>query len=177
MMNAQKKPLQRGGKKRIGLWCRRGLLAALALAAGILIWERLPEQPAQPAPSPTPARSETPAPVAADERSAREAAYDKDMAALKELMANEALGEDVRTQAAERLNQMVADHQTELGLEEALVRAGFGPCMALVQNGALTIALPAGEIDAAQSAAVLSLCAAHTDIAVENIRIMTLKAR
>jgi len=174
-MNAQKKPPQRGGEKRIGKWCRRGLLAALVLAAGALLWEGLPKRAEAPAPSPTPMRSASPAPPQAEERTAREAAYDKDMAALKELMANEALGEDVRSQAAERVSQMAADHQTELGIEEALTQAGFAPCMALMQNGALTIVL--GEIDAAQSAAVLSLCAAHTDIAVENIRIMTFKAR
>lgn len=172
-MNTQKKPPQTGGRKRIGVWCRRGLLAALALAAGTLMWKKLPARPPAPAPSPTPAHSAAPAP--SDERTAREAAYDKDMAALKELMENEALSADVRSQAAERLSQMVADHQTELGLEEALAQAGFAPCMALMQNGALTIVLSAGEIDGARSAAILSLCAAHTDIAVENIRIMTLK--
>ena len=176
-MNAQKKPPQRGGRKRIGVWCRRGLLAALALAAGTLIWMKLPDRPAAPAPSPTPAHSAAPAPAPLDERTAREAAYDKEMAALKELMENEALSADVRSQAAGRLNQMVADHQTELGLEEALAQAGFAPCMALMQNGALTIVLSTGEIDGARSAAILSLCAAHTDIAVENIRIMTLKGQ
>ena len=42
----------------------------------------------------------------------------------------------------------------------------------LLQNGALTVIVASSDMTAEASAAILSLCAAHTDIGVENIRIM-----
>lgn len=65
-----------------------------------------------------------------------------------------------------------ADHQSELGLEEALNQAGYSSCAVLLQNGALTVIVASSDMTAEASAAILSLCTAHTDIGVENIRIM-----
>ena len=70
------------------------------------------------------------------------------------------------------LDQLVADHQSELGLEEALNQAGYSSCAVLLQNGALTVIVASSDMTAEASAAILSLCTAHTDIGVENIRIM-----
>ena len=42
----------------------------------------------------------------------------------------------------------------------------------LLQNGALTVIVASSDMTAEASAAILSLCTAHTDIGVENIRIM-----
>ena len=70
----------------------------------------------------------------------------------------------------------MADHQSELGLEETLNQAGYSPCVVLLQNGALTVIVASSDMTAETSAAILSLCAAHTDIGVENIRIMAREA-
>ncbi|MDD3336501.1 MAG: SpoIIIAH-like family protein [Eubacteriales bacterium] len=156
-------------------WARIGLLLALLVAAGILLWQNMPTtQEAQLAPtatqeSITPQATATPAPG----RTVREAAYDKDVAALEKLIAEEKTEESVRNQAAEQLGRLIENHQIELGVEEALTKAGFDPCMVLVQNDAMTVAVGAQELTAAQSGAILSVCAAHSNIALENIRIMT----
>ena len=42
----------------------------------------------------------------------------------------------------------------------------------LLQNGALTVIVASSDMTAEASAAILSLCTAHTDIGVQNIRIM-----
>jgi len=71
------------------------------------------------------------------------------------------------------MERMIGDHQSELAVEEALHQAGFAPALVLVQNGALTVMLSAASPDAETSASILNLCVSHTDIAAENIRIMT----
>ena len=177
-MNAKKTPPEGRTKKRTATWLRRGLLAALIAAAAALAWLRLPAltpsdvPPDAPEPSVSLSASQTPAPAAAQERTAREAAYDKDVEALTALLDSGAADEETRAQAAERLDRLVADHQSELGLEEALNRAGYSPCVVLLQNGALTVIVASADMTAEASAAILSLCIAHTDIGVENIRIM-----
>ena len=178
-MNAKKtSPEGRAKKKRTATWLRRGLLAALIAAAAALAWLRLPAPAPSDAPEPDASLSagQTPAPAAAQERTARETAYDKDVAALTALLDSGAADEETRAQAAARLDQLVADHQSELGLEEALNQAGFSPCVVLLQNGALTVIVASSDMTAETSAAILSLCAAHTDIGVENIRIMAREA-
>lgn len=177
-MNAKKAPPEGRAKKRTFTWLRRGLLAALIAAAAALAWLRLPAPAPSDAPEPDASVSagQTPAPAAAQERTAREAAYDKDVAALTALLDSGAADEETRAQAAARLDQLVADHQSELGLEETLNQAGYSPCVVLLQNGALTVIVASSDMTAEASAAILSLCAAHTDIGVENIRIMAREA-
>lgn len=177
-MNAKKAPPEGRAKKRTFTWLRRGLLAALIAAAAALAWLRLPAPVPSDAPEPDASVSagQTPAPAAAQERTARETAYDKDVAALTALLDSGAADEETRAQAAARLDQLVADHQSELGLEETLNQAGYSPCVVLLQNGALTVIVASSDMTAETSAAILSLCAAHTDIGVENIRIMAREA-
>ena len=90
----------------------------------------------------------------------------------RQLLDSGAADGETRAQAAGRLDRLVADHQSELGLEEALNQAGYSSCAVLLQNGALTVIVASSDMTAEASAAILSLCAAHTDIGVENIRIM-----
>lgn len=178
-MNAKKAPPEgRAKKKRTATWLRRGLLAALIATAAALAWLRLPALMPSDAPEPDASLSagQTPAPAAAQERTARETAYDKDVAALTALLDSGAADDETRAQAAARLDQLVADHQSELGLEETLNQAGYSPCVVLLQNGALTVIVASSDMTAEASAAILSLCAAHTDIGVENIRIMAREA-
>ena len=173
-MNAKKASPEGRTKKRTFPWLRRGLLAVLIAAAAVLAWLRLlaPAPSDAPEPGASLSAGQTPAPAATQERIAREAAYDKDVAALTALLDSGAADEETRAQAAERLDRLVADHQSELGLEEALNQAGYSSCAVLLQNGALTVIVASSDMTAEASAAILSLCTAHTDIGVENIRIM-----
>lgn len=158
------------GRRR--LW----LLAVLLAACALLLWLRL-GQPSGGAPQPgeatqPPQAQPTPPPQALTARQQREAAYEKDLAAVQALVMQTELREETRQQAAAQAAEMIRQHQLELGLEEALVSAGFAPCLVLMQNDALTIAVSASEVTAAESAVILSVCLEHTDVASENIRIM-----
>lgn len=164
-MTIQKKP----PKGRCGSWIRCGALASLLLAAALLLWQGATQEAPPQQPAASPAASPAPAPRA-NERTAREAAYDKDIAALRALVQSEAADPATRTQAAEHIDRLVGDHQSELGVEAALHSAGFTDCAVLIQNGAMTVIVNAPDQE--KSAAILALCTAHTDVGVENIRIM-----
>lgn len=148
-------------------WLRRGILLMLLISAGMMIWmqqnaavENAPSVTAQPVQT-----------APRDERSVREAAYAKDLAALEKLLESDAADEQTRTQAARRIQRMAEEHQYELAIEEALLQAGYQPVLVLCQNGALTV-MTQENLTAEQSAAVLSICIAHADVAAENVRIM-----
>lgn len=144
--------------------------AVLAFWPGGLLTVKEAGEPKPTAPIATPVPTLPPESLTA--RQTREAAYEKDMAKLQQLLDDPALAEETRQQAARQMARMVEQHQLELGLEEALTNAGFAPCLVLMQNDALTVAVSASEVTAAQSAVILSICLAHTEVAAENIRIM-----
>jgi hypothetical protein len=156
------------------------MLVGLLLAAGLLaVLPSVRQQPAdrkgaaQQTPAPAITVSPSRPPEAQSARQTREDGYQKDLSTLRALTEDEGIQEETRQQAARQIERMVAQHQMELGLEEMLTNAGFSPCMVLIQNDALTVAVSASEITAAESAVILSICLAHTEIAAENIRIMT----
>ena len=162
----------RKAQKTPGLsqWFRRGILAALLITAGTMIWmQRATVAPLEPVVSPAPAST-----VRKDERSLREIAYAKDLAALETLLQSGAADPDTQAQAAQRLTRMTAEHQCELALEEALHQAGYLPLLVLCQNGAVTVMVQE-SLSSEAGAAVLSLCVAHAQVAAENVRIMTMQ--
>ena len=106
-MNQQSK--SHGGKP----WLRRSLLLLLVAAAAALALCK-PQATVSQAPA------ETPTPQAASERALREEAYQQDLEALNALLQNTSTDESARQQAQTQLMSMVAAHQAELGIEEAL---------------------------------------------------------
>lgn len=159
---------------RIRLWMLAGLMLAAGLLAVLPSVQQHADRKGLARQTPAPAATVSPSrpPEVQSARQIRETAYQKDLATLRELSADETVQEETRQQAARQIERMVAWHQMELGLEEMLFSAGFSPCMVLIQNDALTVAVSASEITAAESAVILSICLAHTEIAAENIRIM-----
>lgn len=158
--------------ERKGGALRRGLLIGLVLLAlGLMIYPKLQKgettPPAQP--SPTPAAT----PVPRQERSLREAGYEKDILALQAIVDNAENDEALRQQAAQQISRLVENHQTELAIEEALIAAGFSPRLVVMQGDAITVSLMSAELSGTDGVTILSLCVAHSDVAVENIRIMT----
>ena len=149
-------------------WLRRGLILLLSASAVCLLAARH-EQRTQDHPD-----ISVPVPSAApDERSLRERAYQQDLEALEKLLQSGAADENTQLQAAQRMQRMIDEHQSEIAIEESLEKSGFDPSLVLLQNGALTVILNEKQVQADVSASILNLCTAHTDILAENIRIMT----
>ena len=162
---------KRGKTEKGSVW-RLVLLAALILlAAGLLIFPALKERQQASPPQPLPTPSATPMPR--QERSLREMGYDKDIAALQALVDNPENDETVRKQAAQQIARLVENHQTELAIEEALIGAGFAPRLVVMQGDSITVSLSSAELSGTDGVTILSLCVSHSDVAVENIRIMT----
>ncbi len=149
-------------------WFRRGLLALLVLAAGMLwLLEGNPQnmQEIQPEVSPLPTARQ-------DERLKRENAYERDVAALQELLESGAADEVTRQMAAQKLAELISEHQHEIGLETALLGAGYENAVVLMQNGAVTVMLPQERLNEETSAQILELCVIHAGVGAENIRMM-----
>ena len=99
----------------------------------------------------------------------------RDMAALEALIAQPLLEASTREDAATRLQEIVDQRQAQSALEGALANSSLGPCVVVIAGDSLTLVTAKTDIAKKDSALVLTLAAAHTDVKPENIRIMTAK--
>lgn len=155
-------------KPAFQMWCRRVLLAILVLTAGILWWTEgrwQNEAKNQPIATPVPTAKQ-------DERLKRETAYDRDVAALRAMLESGAANEATQEMAAQKLAELIGEHQHEIGLETALLEAGYENAVVLMQNGAVTVMVPQERVNEETSAQLLELCVVHAGVGPENIRIM-----
>lgn len=155
-------------KPAFQMWCRRVLLAILVLTAGILWWTEGRWQDVaknQPIATPVPTAKQ-------DERLKRETAYDRDVAALQAMLESGAANEATQEMAAQKLAELIGEHQHEIGLETALLEAGYENAVVLMQNGAVTVMVPQERVNEETSAQLLELCVVHAGVGPENIRIM-----
>ena len=149
-------------------WFRRVLLAVLVVAAGILWWTEGRQQNAmehQPAATPVPTAKQ-------NERLKRETAYDRDVAALQAILESGAASEATQEMAARKLAELIGEHQHEIGLETALLEAGYENAVVLMQNGAVTVMVQQERLNEESSAQLLELCVIHAGVGAENVRVM-----
>ena len=152
------------------MWLRRGLLAALTLAAGLLWWTEGRQMPAQDEPPLV-----TPAPTNQEERLKRETAYDRDVAALQAILESGSADTATQEMAAQKLTELIEEHEHEIGLETALLEAGYANAVVLVQNGAVTVMIPEELLNEGSGAQLLELCVVHAGVGAENVRVMGLE--
>ena len=151
------------------MWLRRALLVGLVLAAGMLWWmEGRQEQEIPPDPTPVPTAQR-------DERLKRETAYDRDVAALQALLESGAAEPTTQEMAAQKLAGLIEEHQHEIGLETALLEAGYENAVVLMQNGAVTVMIPETMLNENSSTQILELCVVHAGVGAENVRVMGLQ--
>jgi len=149
-------------------WIRGGILALLILAAAGLWWTEGREetaQPVQPTSAPSPAVHKT-------QRMKRETSYQQDLSALQALLDSGAADEATQELAAQKMTQLISEHQNEIGLEEALQEAGYTGAVVIIQNGAVTVMIPPERLNETTSAQILELCVAHAGVGPANVRIM-----
>jgi len=153
------------------MWLRRGLLAALTLAAGLLWWTEGRQMSAQDEPPLV-----TPAPTnRQEERLKRETAYDRDVAALQAILESGSADAATQEMAAQKLTELIEEHEHEIGLETALLEAGYENAVVLVQNGAVTVMIPEELLNEGSGAQLLELCVVHAGVGAENVRVMGLE--
>ncbi len=103
----------------------------------------------------------------------RDRQTEADMAALERLCHAEQLDQATRESAANRLQEIVANRQAQSALEGALAQSSLYPCAAVVAGGCVTIVTEKTLITEKDSALVLMLCAAHSGVKPENVKIIT----
>ena len=103
----------------------------------------------------------------------RDAAHDRDIAALLALTENGSIDEQTRQAAAQQLTCMAANREHQQALEAALASSALAPCAAVVTGSSVTIVTGKAEITQEDSALVLALAAAHAGASPSDVRIMT----
>lgn len=98
-----------------------------------------------------------------------------DIAALESLCAQTALDDATREDAADQLQEIIANRQAQSALEGALTGSSLHPCVAVVSGGSVTVVTEKTTVTDRDSALVLTLAAAHAGAAPENVRIITAK--
>ena len=149
-------------------WLRRGVLMVLIAAAAWLWWQMEPRSVPQAETPPPPVQT-------VSQRDLREQAYDKDVAALTALIESGTADADTQAQAARYLEELIVAHQSEIAVEEALHGAGYQDCLVIISGGAMTVMVGQEDLNAQNSAAILSLCAAHANVGADAIRLMPLE--
>lgn len=97
----------------------------------------------------------------------------RDLAALETLITQHELDEEVRMQAADQLQQVVAQRQAQSAVEGALLNSSLSPCALVISSGSATLVTSKPAITQDDMALVLELCVVHAGIAPEQVRIIT----
>ncbi len=95
-----------------------------------------------------------------------------DIAALEKLCSQNTLDEQTRGEAAAQLQSIIDERQAQTALEGALAGSSLYPCVAVVQNGNVTIVTEKSAVSDKDSALVLTLAAAHAGASPEDVRIV-----
>lgn len=103
----------------------------------------------------------------------RDAAHQRDVAALTALIAQEELDAQTRQAAADQLQALVHSRESQQALEAALASTSLAPCAAVVTGTNVTIVTAKTEITPEDSALVITLAAAHAGAAPGDVRILT----
>lgn len=103
----------------------------------------------------------------------RDAAHQRDVAALTALCAQDGLDAQTLQDAAERLMQLTANREAQQALEDALAGSSLAPCAAVVSGGSVTIVSSKADVTDEDAALVMTLAAAHAGVPPENVRIIT----
>lgn len=106
-------------------------------------------------------------------RQQRDQAALNDIAALEKLIGQTTLDEQTRSDASDRLSAIIEARQAQTALEGALLGSSLSPCVAVVAGDAVTIVTGKSTVTDKDTALVLTLAAAHTDVKPQNVRIIT----
>lgn len=104
--------------------------------------------------------------------SERDAAHQRDVAALTALCAQEELDSQTRQDAADRLTQLIANREAQQALEDALSLSSLAPCAAVVSGGSVTIVTHKRDVTEQDAALVLTLATAHAGAEAADVRIV-----
>ena len=105
--------------------------------------------------------------------SERDAAYQQDIATLTALLSQDGIGERAQQDAADQLQAMIRRREARDAIEEILASTDLAPCAAVITGDAMTLVTAKSVPSAEDSALVLTLAAAHADIAPEKVHIIT----
>lgn len=102
---------------------------------------------------------------------ARQTRYDDALSQLRQMAADEHLGDSLRALAGEMALDMLADTQTELAVETALRAMNAGACGCVKRAGALYV-ITQRALTQEQADAIMALCTDVSGLSAEYIKIL-----
>lgn len=106
-------------------------------------------------------------------RQSREEALLADMAALQALCDQEGLDTQTRSDAAQRLQRIVDQHQAQLAIEGALSTSSLAPCAAVVRTGSVTVVTEKQTITQQDSALVIAVAKEQAGVSSDGVQVIT----
>lgn len=106
-------------------------------------------------------------------RRQREAAHLSDVAALQALCEADNVDAAIRSDAALQLQAMVQRHEQQLALEGALASSGVQPCVAVINEGSVTVVTDRHTLSEGETALILTLAQVHAGVSPSGVRVAT----
>lgn len=106
-------------------------------------------------------------------RESRDSSALEDMASLEALVAQPELDAQTRADAAAQLQRIVDHRQKETALEGALTQSGVYPCVAVVDEGSVTIVTEKADLSDGETALVLTMAQVHAGVEPSGVRVVT----
>lgn len=106
--------------------------------------------------------------TALDRKEARDEAID----VLKLVTENTEATEEARAEAAEKISKIAVDIQNEASIETLVKAKGFEECVAVISEDSVSVIVSAEELQAAETAQILTIVYETTGILPENVSII-----
>lgn len=106
-------------------------------------------------------------------REERDAAALRDMSALETLVDQSALDDQTRADAAAQLQRLIDHRQKQTALEAALLTSDIAPCVAVVDEGSVTIVTEKETLTEGETALLLTMVETHASVLPSGVRVVT----
>lgn len=106
--------------------------------------------------------------TALDRKEARDEAID----VLKMVTENAAASEEAKAEAADKISQIAVDIQNEANIESLVRAKGFEECVAVISDGSVSVIVSADNLQAAETAQILTIVYETTGISPEKVSII-----
>ena len=102
----------------------------------------------------------------------RDAAAMRDMSALEALVDETSLDDQTRSDAACQLQRLIDHRQKQTALEGALLSSGIAPCVAVVDEGSVTIVTEKETLTEGETSLLLTMAETHASVMPSGVRVV-----
>ena len=102
----------------------------------------------------------------------RKQSRDEALDVLKLVTASSDATEEAKSEAQTKISQIAVDIQNEANIESLVKAKGFDDCVAIIGDGSVSVIVSAGELQAKDTAQILTIVYETTGVSPENVSII-----